>query len=101
MDEVYHKFAYDILIEKDGLCQIQVGVNHWFAFPKKISSIRLLITDTLYNEYTVECEMYKRQDDKPQKDTAPNGIEYTVCSYVYVAETLLLPDYKMEDKLDE
>ena len=101
LDEVYHKFAYDILIEKDGLCQIQVGINHWFAFPKKISSVRLLITDTLYNEYTVECEMYKRQDDKPQKDIAPNGIEYTVCSYVYVAETLLLPDYKMEDKLDE
>lgn len=101
IDEVYHKFAHNILIEKDGLCQIQVGINHWFAFPKKVSSVRLLITDTLFNEYTVECEMYKRQDDKPQKNVAPNGIEYNVCSYVYIAETLLLPDYKMEDKLDE
>lgn len=97
LDEVYHKFAHDILIEKDGLCQIQVGINHWFAFPRKISSVRLLITDTLFNEYTVECEMHKRQDDKPQKNVAPNGIEYNVCSYIYIAETLLLPDYKMED----
>lgn len=101
LDEVYHKFAHDVLIEKDGLCQIQVGINHWFAFPRKIDSVRLLITDTLFNEYIIECEMYKKQDDKPQKDIDPNGIEYTVCTYIYIAETLLLPEYKMEDEFDE
>lgn len=101
LDEVYHKFAHDVLIKKDGLCQVQVGINHWFAFPRKITSVRLLITDTLFNEYTIECEMYKKQDDKPQKDIAPNGIEYTICSYNYVAETILLPEYKTEEEFDE
>ena len=86
----YHEFCFDTLVESNGVCQIQVGINHWFAFPEKIDSIRLLVADILNNEYTVECLFSAALDQHPQKETH-NGIEYLVYSYTYSVEGISLP----------
>ena len=97
----YHPFKHRTLVDKGGVCQIQVGINHWFAFPQKINTTKLLVQDILSNEYVVECQMYSRMDDKPQRDTAPNGLEYLVCSYIYTAVSLMLPGQKKEETTSE
>lgn len=93
-NNLYHPFAFNTLVDKGGFCQIQVGINHWFASPQKITSITLLVTDILLNEYAIECQFHAKLDQLPQKEFAPNEMEYTVYPYVYNIESLSLPNYQ-------
>ena len=92
----YYLFVDEMLVEHNEVCQIQIGFNNWFAFADKVMSIHLLISDTLNNSYDVTCKLYLRMDQEPQKNCAPNGMEYLVCAYVATVESISLPRF-LED----
>lgn len=92
LDNKYYPFSCYELVECNGTCQIQFSINHWFAFLKKLESIKLVVSDILNNRYTITCKLYLRMDNAPQKDVAPNNKEYTVHSYTCTIESLSLPE---------
>lgn len=91
INDIYHPFAPDNLVESSGKCQVHVSMNNWFAFPEEITSIRLLISDILLNEYVVVCYFSSTLDQIPQKEILPNNSEYTVKSYIYHVQSVSLP----------
>lgn len=97
LDNVYHPFDSEVLVERDSVGQIQFPLNHWYAFAKKISSVVLIVTDIIGNKYSVSCDCYKRLDAQPIKNLAPDNIEYTVLSYTYTVESIALPKLIEED----
>lgn len=97
LDNVYHPFDSEVLVERDSVGQIQFPLNHWYAFAKKISSVVLIITDIIGNKYAVSCDCYKRLDEQPVKSLAPDNQEYTVLSYTYTVESIALPKLIEED----
>lgn len=97
LDNVYHPFDSEVLVERDSVGQIQFPLNHWYAFANKISSVVLIVTDIIGNKYSVPCDCYKRLDAQPIKNLAPNNLEYTVLSYTYTVESIALPKLIEED----
>ena len=97
LDNLYHSFDSEVLIERNSVGQIQFPLNHWYAFAKKISSVVLIVTDIIGNNYSVSCDCYKRLDDQPIKNLAPDNREYTVLSYTYTVESIALPKLIEED----
>lgn len=97
LDNAYHPFDSEVLVERDSVGQIQFPLNHWYAFAKKISSVVLIVTDIIGNKYSVSCDCYKRLDAQPIKNLAPDNLEYTVLSYTYTVESIALPKLIEED----
>lgn len=97
LDNVYHPFDSEVLVERDSVGQIQFPLNHRYDFAKKISSVVLIITDIIGNKYAVSCDCYKRLDEQPVKSLAPDNQEYTVLSYTYTVESIALPKLIEED----
>ncbi len=97
INEFYHKFTFDTLIEQKSTCGIQIGSNHWFALPEKITSVQLLVHDILLNEYTVNCMFLEEMDQSPCREVAPDGKEYTVKSFSYNVKSIDLPRYREKE----
>ena len=90
INNVFHQFSHNVLVESNGVCQVHLGINHWFYFPEKVSTIKLLVTDILYNEYVVPCEFYE-DFDKTERKENHNDVEYTVQCCEYTIESISLP----------
>ncbi len=97
INDFYHKFTFDALIEQKSTCRIQIGINHWFALPEKVTSVQLLVHDILLNEYTINCMFLEEMDQSPCRDVAPDGKEYTVKSFSYSVKSIDLPRYREKE----
>lgn len=93
----YHQFLHNVLVESNGVCQVQIEINHWFYFPQSVTDIKLLIADILYNEYIVNCEFHSIFDKTKSKEEH-NDIEYTVYCCEYTIENISLPELRKSDE---
>lgn len=91
IDDKYHPFDSETLIECDGVGQIQFPINHWLPFAKRIEHITLIMSDILDNKYMSSCKPYIQLDGQPMKNIINDTTEYRVFSYTYTIESISLP----------
>ena len=94
INDTFHPFVYDTLVENDRTSQVQVGINYWFTSSEKVTSIQLLITDILFNEYVVDCQFYEEVSKIPQERNDSANKKYAAHRHIYSIESVSLPRWQ-------
>jgi len=93
-----YDFADPVILEKGEVCKIRTTDNCSIVVPNSESTLRLIVTDTMDNIYSIECKLNYVPEDRIITTTVEER-EYTCFEFKCVVGSVKLPVLEESSKL--
>ena len=94
----YHQFSAETMLEKNGCVSIEFVINSWSKCSDAISTIELCVADLLGNQYLLPCEHSLWRITPKREIVHTTGERFLLSPYEYRIESLSLPILQGEQK---
>lgn len=94
----YHQFSAETMLEKNGCVSIEFVINSWSKCSDAISTIELCVADLLGNQYLLPCEHSLWRITPKREIVHTTGERFLLSPYEYHIESLSLPILQGEQK---